>query len=158
MFKLKKEDKHSVQKIIRTSKSAREISRAHTLNLRAKGYTVIETADVLEITPRTVINITNNYKLEGLQKALKDNPRPGRPPKFDDRTKSNIVALVCSDPPEGFDRWSLELIKEHANKKNFTKNISRETIRLILQEHDLKPWREKMWCIPTLTGEYTQRG
>lgn len=80
--------------------------------MRDKDVTIMEVADFLEVTPRTVINITNNYEQGGLEKALRDNPRTGWPVKFDDRVKSQIVAIVCSDAPEGFDRWPLELLKD----------------------------------------------
>ena len=64
----------------------------------------------LLFTPCTVINITDRYEESGLEKALKDNPRPGQPTRIDDRVKSKIVAIACSDPPEGFDRWTLDFI------------------------------------------------
>ena len=157
MLVLREEDQMVVQDVIRRGTSARKISRAHALNLRCKGYTVIETADILELTPRTVINITNKYEESGIERSLNDDPRPGQPIVFDDRIKSKIIALVCSDPPEGFDRWTLELIKETSEKEGFVESISKETVRIILQEHDLKPWRQKMWCIPDLTEEYIER-
>ena len=65
--------------------------------------------------------------------------------------------MVCSDPPEGFDRWTLELLKEQAKKKKVVDEISDKSIRLILKEHDLKPWRYKRWCVPELTEKYIER-
>ena len=88
MFYLSDSDSAAVKVIIKTGNSARIINRAHALNMRDKSVTVIEVADFLELTPRTVINITSNYNEGGLQKALQDDPRPRRPPKFDDRIKS----------------------------------------------------------------------
>ena len=78
--------------------------------------------------------------------ALYDNERSGRPIDIDDRDKSKIVAMVCSDPPSGRYRWTLDLIVEETIKRNLIKKtkISREGIRIILKEHDLKPWKEKM--------------
>lgn len=157
MFKLAAKDQAMVSEIIKKGKSAREISHAHALNLRHKGYTIIEVADILELTPRTIINISSYYEEGGIEKALKDDPRPGQPIKFDDRVKAKIIALVCSDPPEGFDRWTLELIKEKALENSVVEEISKESIRIILQEHDLKPWQQKMWCVAELDEEYIRR-
>jgi transposase len=157
MLQLKPGDKEKIKHILKKGDSARKISRAHVINLRCKGYTVIEVSDVLEITPRTVINVTNNYEEGGLAKAIEDDPRPGQPPKFDDRIKAKIVATVCSEPPEGFDRWTLELLQERAVEENIVEGISKETIRLILREHDIKPWQYKMWCVPKLNKEYIER-
>jgi hypothetical protein len=125
--------------------------------MRHKGCSVIEVADFLELTPRTVINICSTYRDHGVERALLDDPRPGRPVEFDDRIKCKIVATVCSDPPEGFDRWTLDLIKERVEKDGIVESIGRETIRVILREHDLKPWQQEMWCVPELDDEFIER-
>lgn len=157
MFELREKDLKSVLATIKRGTSAREICRAHALNLRNKGYSAAEVADILEITPRTVINITSTYTEFGLERALNDDPRPGAPPKFDDRVKAKIVAIVCSDPPEGFDRWTLELLKAQVEKEKIVDSICKESIRVILQEHDLKPWQQEMWCVPKIDAEYASR-
>lgn len=157
MFTLKDDDRDQVKLTIRTGNSARVVNRAHILNMRDKGQTSSEVADLLDYTPRTVINVTNNYLEGGLEKALHDDPRTGRPQEIDDRIQSHIVAVVCSDPPEGFDRWTLELLKERVEKDGLVDSISTESIRIILKEHDLKPWQQQMWCIPDLTDEYIER-
>lgn len=155
MLKIKDRDK--ILTVIKSETDARIIYRANTLNLRNKGLSAAEVADYLEISVRTVFNIQKNYEEHGLKKALNDDPRPGTPPKFDDRVKSQIVALVCSDPPDGFDRWTLDLIQMHSEKSGIVPSIGRDTIRIILQEHDLKPWQQKSWCVPDLDDEFIAR-
>lgn len=157
MFNLNEKDRLEVKHTIRHGDSARLVNRSHILNLRDKGYTSNEVADVLDYTARTVINIVNNYIEGGLQQALTDDPRPGRPPEIDARIESHVVAVVCSEPPEGFDRWTLELLKNRVEHDGIVDSISKESIRIILKEHDLKPWQQKMWCIPNLTEEYKER-
>jgi putative transposase len=137
-FKLNEFDREEISTIIKKGGTGRLISRALTLKMKDKNFTNIEIADVAEITPRTVINICNYYLESGLHSALNDDPRPGQPPKFDDRIKSQIIALICSNPPDGFDRWTLELLQEKVIKYKITDEISRESIRIILHEHDLK--------------------
>jgi hypothetical protein len=51
--------------------------------------------------------------------------------------------MVCGPPPEGRSRWSVRLIAEEAVKRKLAPPVSRETIRILLENHDLKPWREK---------------
>jgi len=155
---LTKTDKNKILDIIKKGKNdARVIYRANALNLRDRGFTLIEVADILEITSRTVLNIEQNYEDYGLERALHDDSRPGQPIKFDDRVKSHIVATVCSDPPEGFDRWTLDLIQKKVQKEKIVDTICRESIRIILQEHDLKPWQQKSWCVPELDDEYIEK-
>lgn len=156
-MQLGKKDRQHILEIIKTSKDARVIYRANALNLRFKGFTFAEVADILEITSRTVFNIEQNYEEFGLNRAIYDDPRPGTPIDFDDRVKTQIIAMVCSNPPEGFDRWTLRLIQEKAIKEEIVESISHETIRVILEEHDLKPWQQKSWCVPKLDEEFISR-
>ncbi len=157
MIELSEDSQKIILRTIKEGTNAREIGRAYALNMRDKGFSVIEIADCLEITPRTVINICNNYEEGGVERALRDDPRPGRPPEFDARVHTKIVATVCSNPPEGFDRWTLDLIKGKLEEDGTVESIRDETVRLILREHDLKPWLQKMWCIPKLDEEYIRR-
>jgi len=136
----------------------RVIRRANILNCLHLGYTSAEIAQILNVDPKTVTNVGNAYLEGGLESALYDEERSGRPIDFDDRERSRIVAMVCSEPPRGFYRWTLDLIVEEAQKRQLVDGqISRETVRVILQEHDLKPWQEKMWCIAEFNEEYIER-
>lgn len=136
----------------------RVIRRANILNCLHLGYVSSDIAMILNVDPKTVTNVGNAYLESGLESALYDEERSGRPIDFDDRERSRIVAMVCSDPPRGFYRWTLDLIVEEAQKRQLVEGtISRETVRVILQEHDLKPWQEKMWCIAELDKEYIER-
>lgn len=157
MFELDQKDDDSVRLIMKSNSStAHERIRAHCLYLRSRQFTVIDAAEILDITPRTVINITSNYRDGGLEKAIKNDPKPGRPPVFDDREKCEIVAVVCSDPPEGFDRWTLNLLQSEVERAEIVESISKESLRLILHEHDLKPWQHKMWCIGDMNDDYIE--
>ncbi len=106
----------------------RESNRAHILHQRHPGWSVVEVAEAIDTTPRTVINICSTYEEHGLERTLHDDPRPVRPPKCDDRVRAKVVANVCSDPPEGFDRWTLDLLKEKVEKAGVVDSISRDTI------------------------------
>jgi transposase len=136
----------------------RVIRRANILSCLHNGMNSGLIAKVLHVDPKTVRNVAHAYLEDGMDAALYDDERSGRPIDFDDHERSRIVAMVCSDPPKGNYRWTLDLIVEEANKRGLTDStISREQVRVILQEHDLKPWQEKMWCIPELTAEFIER-
>ena len=69
--------------------------------------------------------------------------------------KQRIIAMVCGTPPTGAARWTVRLIAEEAVKRQIVPRVGRETIRILLQSYDLKPWREKtMWCLAELTPAY----
>lgn len=137
----------------------RVIRRCNILSCLHEEMTSTLIASVLHIDPKTVTNIANHFLELGLDAALYDNKRSGRPIDIDDREKSRIVAMVCSNPPSGRHRWTLDLIVEEVEKRGIAggRKLSRETIRLILHDNDLKPWQEKMWCIEKLTPDYIER-
>jgi hypothetical protein len=67
------------------------------------------------------------------------------------------VATACSGPPAGRARWTLELLADELVRLTVHDSLSRETVRRRLAENELKPWRQDMWCIPHVDGEYVAR-
>jgi len=70
---------------------------------------------------------------------LIDSPRPGAKPALDVTPSQQIVAMVCANPPAGFARWTVRLVAEQAVKRKLVPTVGRDTIRLLLLNHDLKP-------------------
>jgi len=95
------------------------------------------------VARKTVRAIGRRYEEEGLESALCEKPRPGQPRALDVGQSQRIIAMVCGPPPEGQARWSVRLIAEEAVKRKLAPKVGRETIRILLRHHDLKPWREK---------------
>jgi transposase len=124
--------------------SVRVVFRALALLHLADGGSAPETARALKkLTPKAVRDIAHRYEQEGLDRALYEKQRPGAKPLLSESDKQRIVAMVCSDPPEGRARWTVRLIVEEAVKRKLVPRAGRETIRILLESHDLKPWREK---------------
>ena len=87
--------------------------------------------------------IGHRYQKGGLESALYEKQRPGAAAVLDDSQKQRIIAMVCSDPPEGRARWTVRLVAQEAVKRRLVPRVGRETIRILFLDHDLKPWREK---------------
>jgi putative transposase len=121
----------------------RVVLRALVLNQFAAGITAPQIAKTVPLTPKAIRQIAHRYNSGGLDAALYERTRPGAQPVLDDAQKQRIVAMVCSKPPEGRARWTVRLIVEEAIKRKLVPRVGRETIRILLQSHDLKPWREK---------------
>ena len=121
----------------------RVILRGLALLRLSQGVTAPQIARLLELTPQAIRKIAHRYREGGLDRALYDRQRPGASELLDDLQKQRIVAMVCSQPPEGRARWTVRLVAEQAVKKKLVPRVGRETIRILLQSHDLKPWREK---------------
>src|SRR5947207_281328 len=97
----------------------------------------------LGFSAKSVWHIGKRYIDGGLERALFDAPRPGKAPILDPHQQQRIVALVCSPPPEGRARWTVRLLTEEVIKRKLVPRVGRESIRILLESHDLKPWREK---------------
>jgi len=115
-------------------RSQREYDRANILLLLDKGKKDAEIVDFLEVERTTVWRTRKRYLDEGLEKSLQEKERSGQPRKYGVKQEAEIIALACSDPPEGRARWSLELLTAKLSRQKGLKSINRETIRLILKK------------------------
>jgi putative transposase len=100
-------------------------------------------SSVIPLTPQAIRRVGHRYREGGLERALYEKQRPGAAALLEDGQKQRIIAMVCSDPPEGSARWTVRLVAEEAVKRKLVPRVGRETIRVLLLHHDLKPWREK---------------
>jgi enolase len=94
-----------------------------------------EIARVLNTSMRKIDRVKKRFVVDGLDVAL--NGKKGSrvyKKKADGDFEAHLVALSCSDPPEGFSRWSLRLLAEKAVELDFIENISHETVRRVLKK------------------------
>ena len=119
------------------------VLRALALLQLAKGTSAPRIAEVIPLTPQAIRKLGHRYEQGGLEAALYEKPRPGAAEVLDASQKQRVIAMVCSDPPEGRARWTVRLVAQEAVKRKLVPRVGRETIRVLLLSHDLKPWREK---------------
>ena len=105
----------------------------------------------------TVYRTRRRFVEGNLDKALTEEPRPGAKRKLTGHEEALLVATACSRPPEGRARWTIELLAGEMVRLTDHGSLSGETVRRRLAENKLKPWREKMWCVPKIDGEYVAR-
>jgi transposase len=141
---LGKKDRRQVTEMLRKGReSARVLRRASILRQLDDGQRMGRVAENVGVASKTVRAIARRYEEEGLDSALHEKPRPGKERALNTAQSQRIVAMVCGSPPEGRARWSVRLIAEEAARRKLAPAVSRETVRILLQSHDLKPWREK---------------
>lgn len=95
-------------------------------------------ASVLNISMKKIDRVKKRFVEDGLDIAL--NGHRGQrvyERKADGNFEAHIVALSCSEPPEGFSRWSLRLLADKAVELNYVDNISYETVRRVLKKMNL---------------------
>ena len=123
--------------------SSRVLRRALILRQVDRGQRAGQVASQVGVASKTVRAIARRYEEEGLESALYEKPRPGQQRRLDVAQSQRIIAMVCGPPPSGQGRWSVRLIAQEAVKRKLAARVGRETIRILLRDHDLKPWREK---------------
>jgi transposase len=107
------------------------------------GQTAPVVARIVHLSPQAVRRIAHRYEQGGLESALYERRGRGAKELLETSEKQRIIAMVCSEPPEGQARWTVRLIAEEAVKRKLVPRAGRETIRVLLSSHDLKPWRKK---------------
>lgn len=94
-----------------------------------------EIAGMLGITERTIENIRKKFVIDGLDVCLAGKPSERiYMSKVDGDIEAHIIALSCSEPPEGFSRWSLRMLADKAVELNYIDTISHERVRTVLKK------------------------
>jgi transposase len=141
---LRGKDRQQVAVMLRKGQqSARVLRRASILRQLDGKQGVAPVATNVGVARKTVRAVARRYEEEGLESALYEKARPGKQRALDTGQSQRIIAMVCGPPPKGAARWSVRLIAEEAVKRRLAPHVGRETIRILLQNHELKPWREK---------------
>ncbi len=121
----------------------RVVIRALVLRQMDDGRSTVEAGAGVGASAKVAWAIGKRYLEGGLERALYDAPRPGQRPLLDAEQGQRIIAMVCGPPPAGRARWTVRLIAHEAVKRKLVGHMAPETVRILLQSHDLKPWREK---------------
>ena len=137
--------------------AVRKLKRAQILLAADAGSTDEEIARNVTVGTSTVYRTKQRFVEEGLERALSELPRPGAERKLGVVDESLLVAVACSKPPDGRSRWTLQLLADEMVRLTEHDSVSDETIRRRLGELQLKPWQEKMWCIPKVDAEFVAR-
>jgi hypothetical protein len=144
--RLSAEERRRLDDLVRTGRAhARTIRHAHMLLLcdegeRGPSWTDEKVADALSCGIATVARLRRRSATEGLEACLRViADRPGRPPKIDGIAEAHLVALACSQPPEGRARWSIRLLADPFVELGLEEGwlgepVSRETVRLTLKK------------------------
>ena len=139
-----KKDQAALKQLLRGGiEQIRVVLCAAALLRLGEGMGTPQIAAVLPMTRQAVRNPARRYQQGGIERALYDKQRPGAASLLSVQQRQRIIAMVCSDPPQGRARWTVRLVAEEAVKRRLVPRVGRETIRILLLSHDLKPWREK---------------
>jgi len=142
---LTKEERKDLEASTRNGKTgAKKFIHARALLLCDAGpdgpaWTVANTAEALGVTSRTIEHLKKRFVEEGLEAALERKPRekPPRDVVFDGAFEARLIALACSDSPEGHQRWTVRLLADKAVELEFAPTVSHMTVQRVLKKTNL---------------------
>ena len=114
--------------------SAREVTRAHILLASQAQVSTVQIQEVLGVSRMVVWRTQSAYREKGLDRALYDASRPGQPTKYSTDQQAEVVALACSQPPEGEARWTIRSLTIAARHRPKLAGVNRESIRQVLKK------------------------
>lgn len=133
-IQLSEEDRLYLETLTSTGElSAKAYRRGLALLELDRGKTYTAVAGTVHVTLPTVSGWAARYREEGLA-ALHDKPRSGRPVEIDGQQRAKVTALACSEPPEGYERWSLRMLADKSVELGYCDHISHTEIRHILKK------------------------
>ena len=98
--------------------------------------TDFEICRILGVSKTTTARIRQRFVESGIKNALNERPRPGKPKKITGKDEAKIIALACSDAPEGYARWSLRLLANKLVTLEIDKPVSHMAIQRILKKRN----------------------
>jgi len=136
---LPEKEREFLQTLVRSGTGKVQVFRRAQILLKAdEGLKDTEIAKHALCNWRSVAEVRMRYCTQGLERALYDIKRSGRPATVQEDTKAKLIALACTDPPEGYSHWTLDLLVEHSKD-----GMGRTNVWRVLKANELKPWREK---------------
>ena len=139
--KLTDEQRHELKSLISAgSGSARRATHARILlkadeSPEGPAWDDAAIAAAVEVSRPTVERVRKRFDQEGLTAALEHRPpTTTRPHRLDGAQEAHLIALTCSDPPEGAGRWTLRLLAEKMVTLEHVDTVSYETIRRTLKK------------------------
>jgi transposase len=98
--------------------------------------TVKSVADAVGVSCRTIEHLKQRFVEEGMESALSRKPasKPPREIRFDGAFEARLLSLACSSAPDGYSRWTMQLLADKAVELHLTESISKSSVCNILKK------------------------
>ena len=142
---LTQQERKELEALTRRGKThARKFIHARALLLSDAGddgpaWNVADVAKALGVTSRTIEHLKKRFVEDGLEAALERKPRekPPREVRFDGAFEARLIAMACSDVPEGHQRWTVRLLADKVVELNIAPSVSHMTVQRVLKKTNL---------------------
>jgi len=128
-------ERTELQKLISSGVApARKLSRARILLKVDEGLAKTAISRALEVTNGTVTNVCRSFQTQRLAAVERKQPNREYEHSLDGEAEAHLIAMACSEPPEGRERWTLRLLQAEMIKRHYVDEVSHETIRTALKK------------------------
>jgi transposase len=142
IVRLSGEERKSLKSLVTSGKGpARMFTRARILLKADVGeggpsWPDEKIAEALDVTVQTIERVRKQLVEEGLEAVLKRRKYVQKisRKKLDGDAEAHLIALACSETPEGYSRWSLRLLADRMVELGYVESISHEAVRRVLKK------------------------
>lgn len=132
---LTKEERQQLEKMISSGIApARKLTRARILLKVDEGLSKTAISQVLDVTNNTVTNVCRSFQSQRLAAIERKKPDREYERSLDGEAEAHLIAIACSTPPQGRERWTLRLLQSEMIKCQYVDDVSHETIRTALKK------------------------
>lgn len=141
-IELTKEQRAELEEVIKKGTArARKIQHAHVLlkidsSEAGSNWSDQQVKEAFEVSIPTIWRIRQRFLEQGLNHALNRRPQPERPEKrkIDGEQEAHLIAVTCSQAPEGYKRWSMRLLADKLVELGYFEEISHDTVWVALKK------------------------
>jgi transposase len=141
IVKLKHDDRKELRDLVQNGKSSAKVLTRARILLKADqtksepGWTDEAIRDAFDVSVATIERVRRIYVQHGLNAAVRRRARSReRTRRLNGKQEAHLIALACSDPPTGHDRWTLRLLADRMVKLEYVEELSHETVRRTLKK------------------------
>ena len=132
---LSQKERAELQKLISAGVApARKLTRARILLKADEGFRKAEISRALDVTSNTVTNVCRTFQTQRLEAIERKKPEREYSHSLEGEAEAHLIAMACSAPPEGRERWTLRLLASNMVERNYVDEVSHETIRTALKK------------------------
>lgn len=132
---LTKEEHKQLKKLIGSGVApTRKLTRARILLKVDAGMTRTKISQALDVTNNTITNVCRSFQTQRLASIERKDPNREYEHSLDGEAEAHLVAIACSKPPEGRERWTLRMLQAEMVRRNYVDEVSHETIRTALKK------------------------
>ena len=145
IVRLTVEERSQLEALVKKGKTqAYRIKHANILlavDADGPGWTDEQTAAAFHCNRNTVHNVRRRFVMQGMEAALgrKKQERPSRRRILDGEKEARLIAIACSQPPEGRSRWTLSMLADELVALKVVESVSRDTVRRVLKKTNSSP-------------------